>query len=103
MRYGRRGALGCAAVLLLGGSGCGGCGSPAMGHGSGGAGGTGAGGAGGGSGGGSAMLPPDPASVAPPLDRTIATSVGRDAAFLYAGAKPIQTGVAPGTLDVRRT
>ncbi len=48
------------------------------------------------------QLPPDPATVAPPLDRTVATDVFAATAFLYTGASPIQTGVAPGTIDPRR-
>lgn len=37
-------------------------------------------------------LPPDPATVAPPLDRTVATTVFDATAFLYTGTNPIQTG-----------
>ncbi len=48
------------------------------------------------------QLPPDPSTVAPPLDRTVATDVFAATAFLYTGASPIQTGVAPGTIDPRR-
>ena len=44
-------------------------------------------------------LPPDPASVAPPLDQTITTTLDTATAFLYTGANPIQTGVAAGTID----
>lgn len=47
-------------------------------------------------------LPPDPATVAPPLDPTVATTVFAATQFLYTGASPIQTGVAPGTLEPRR-
>lgn len=49
-----------------------------------------------------ASLPPDPATVAPPLDLSVATTLGTAAAFLYTGSTPIQTGVAPGTIDARR-
>nr|AYM54114.1 hypothetical protein [Chondromyces catenulatus] len=80
--------------------------------GSGGAGGTeasGGGGAGGvgasGGGGGSASCsdcPPDPALVAPLLDLGVVTSVFDATSFLYSGADPIQTGVAPGTIEMRR-
>ena len=49
-----------------------------------------------------AGLPPDPADVAPPLDRTVATNVAAATAFLYTGANPIQTGVAPGTIVLHR-
>ena len=41
-------------------------------------------------------LPPDPSTVAPPLDPTVATDVAAATAFLYTGANPIQTGVATG-------
>jgi RHS repeat-associated protein len=43
--------------------------------------------------------PPDPATVAPPLDTTIATTIGDATEFLYTGPNPIQTGVAPGTIN----
>lgn len=42
--------------------------------------------------------PPDPATVAPELNRTVATDLATATAFLYTGAHPIQTGVAPGTI-----
>ncbi len=44
-------------------------------------------------------LPPDPATVAPALDRTVPTTVAAATEFLYTGTNPIQTGVAPGTID----
>jgi hypothetical protein len=44
-------------------------------------------------------LPPDPTTVAPPLDPTVATTLGTATAFLYAGPSPVQTGVAPGTIN----
>ncbi|MEO8137661.1 MAG: hypothetical protein ABI831_27225, partial [Betaproteobacteria bacterium] len=47
-------------------------------------------------------LPPDPGTVAPAIDGGVATSVGRDTTFLYTGADPIQTGVAPGTINPMR-
>ena len=47
-------------------------------------------------------LPPDPSTVAPPLNPTGANSLFASTAFLYAGANPIQTGVAPGTIDLKR-
>ncbi len=47
-------------------------------------------------------LPPDPSTVAPPLDPTGANSLFASTAFLYAGANPIQTGVVPGTIDLKR-
>ena len=43
-------------------------------------------------------LPPDPGSVAPPIDQTISTTVFDSTSFLYTGNPPIQTGVAPGTI-----
>ncbi len=42
--------------------------------------------------------PPDPVSVAPPVDATVTTEIGAATAFLYSGPNPIQTGVAPGTI-----
>ena len=47
-------------------------------------------------------LPPDPATVAPSLDRSVATDMATATAFLYTGPTPIQTGVAPGTIVPRR-
>ncbi len=47
-------------------------------------------------------LPPDPAAVAPAVDRTVATTLGQATAFLYSGSNPIQTGVAPGTITITR-
>jgi RHS repeat-associated protein len=47
-------------------------------------------------------LPPDPALVAPPLDRSVATDVFSATEFLYTGANPIQSGVVPGTIEPRR-
>lgn len=49
-----------------------------------------------------AGLPPDPSTVAPPTDPTVATDVAAVTTFLYTGANPIQTGVAPGTIEARR-
>ena len=46
--------------------------------------------------------PPDPALLAPPLDRSIATTTFDAGLFLYTGPSPIQTGVAPGTIEQRR-
>lgn len=45
------------------------------------------------------IVPPDPATVAPPLDPGVATDPATATAFLYTGASPIQTGVAPDTID----
>ncbi|MBL1276170.1 MAG: thrombospondin type 3 repeat-containing protein, partial [Ectothiorhodospiraceae bacterium] len=47
-------------------------------------------------------IPPDPATIAPALDPTIATTLASATAFLYTGASPIQTGVSAGTIEVRR-
>ena len=47
-------------------------------------------------------LPPGPSTVAPPLDPTIATTTFAAPEFLYTGTDPIQTGVAPGTIDPKR-
>ncbi len=47
-------------------------------------------------------LPPDPASVAPPVDPTVATSVYASTQFLYTGDNAIQTGMAPGTIELKR-
>ncbi len=48
-------------------------------------------------------LPPDPATVAPPIDPTVATTHYAATSFLYTGANPIQTGVAPGTINPVRS
>jgi RHS repeat-associated protein len=47
-------------------------------------------------------LPPDPATVAPPVDPAVATAIGESTEFLYTGSNPIQTGVAAGTIEPRR-
>ena len=47
-------------------------------------------------------LPPNPATIAPAVDQTVATTVSASTKFLYSGANPIQTGVAPGTIEARR-
>ena len=44
-------------------------------------------------------LPPDPSTVAPPVEPGVATSLSQSTEFLYTGPNPIQTGVAPGTID----
>ncbi|MBK8424231.1 MAG: hypothetical protein IPL30_10105 [Elusimicrobia bacterium] len=41
--------------------------------------------------------PPDPVTVAPPIDPTVATDLAQTTAFLYRGANPIQTGVSSTT------
>jgi RHS repeat-associated protein len=48
-------------------------------------------------------LPPDPSTVAPPVDTTVATNVYSSTNFLYAGSNAIQTGVVPGTITLTRT
>jgi RHS repeat-associated protein len=48
------------------------------------------------------VVPPDPASVAPPTDPTVVTEFAGATAFLYTGGTPIQTGVAPGTISPLR-
>ena len=50
----------------------------------------------------STELPPDPSTVAPPVGVGVVTNVGISTAFLYTDANPIQTGVLPGTIDVKR-
>lgn len=45
--------------------------------------------------GGGGGLPPDPETVAPPIDPTVATTTYAATEFLYTGSNPIQTGVAP--------
>lgn len=40
--------------------------------------------------------------IAPPLDLTVATSIFSASAFLYSGENPIQTGVQPGSIELRR-
>lgn len=47
-------------------------------------------------------LPPEPATVAPPTDRTIAQPFGDTIRFLYSGDNPIQTGVGAGAIEPRR-
>lgn len=51
---------------------------------------------------GGGTLPPEPSTVAPPPDPTVATTIGASTEFLYTGTNPIQTGVAPGTIEPRR-
>jgi RHS repeat-associated protein len=47
-------------------------------------------------------LPPDPATIAPPLSQHGITGFRDGVAFLYTGTAPIQTGVAPGTISDER-
>lgn len=48
-------------------------------------------------------LPPDPATVAPPINPTVPTTVGVALQFLYTGPAPIQTGVAAATINPERS
>ncbi|MHB8425962.1 MAG: Ig-like domain-containing protein, partial [Gammaproteobacteria bacterium] len=47
-------------------------------------------------------LPPDPSTVATPLSATGLTTFVNSTSFLYSGAEPIQTGVAPDTIVAQR-
>lgn len=47
-------------------------------------------------------LPPDPSVVAPPLDETVNAPLSETTAFLYTGPNPIQSGVAPDTIEAER-
>ena len=47
-------------------------------------------------------IPPAPERVAPPTDMTVATTVAAATEFLYTGSAPIQTGVAPETIEPKR-
>ncbi len=48
------------------------------------------------------LLPPDPVTVAPPLNPTTFTPLSTATEFLYAGSDPVQTGVMPGAIEARR-
>jgi len=48
------------------------------------------------------QVPSDPGTVAPPIDPGVATTIVSSTSFLYTGPNPIQTGVAPGTIDGQR-
>ena len=47
--------------------------------------------------------PPDPATVAPANNTSVATTFSDSNSFLYSGSNPIQTGVAAGTIDRKRS
>jgi RHS repeat-associated protein len=47
-------------------------------------------------------LPPDPATVATPIDGTVVTSISDTVEFLYTGSNPVQRGVRPGTIKSNR-
>jgi RHS repeat-associated protein len=46
---------------------------------------------------------PDPVAVATPVNQAEVTLMQENTAFLYAGANPVQTGVAPGTIAFLRS
>ncbi|MGH3637835.1 MAG: Ig-like domain-containing protein, partial [Mycobacterium sp.] len=48
------------------------------------------------------VLPPDPVLIAPPLDRTVATTVADSTAFLYTGPLAVQVGIDPETIEPAR-
>jgi RHS repeat-associated protein len=50
----------------------------------------------------SSNLPPDPVTVAPPLDPTKVTGMKAGVEFLFSGADAIQTGVNPADIEERR-
>lgn len=47
-------------------------------------------------------VPPDPATVAPPNDPTVATDIADATEFLYTGSNPIQVGVPEGMIEAKR-
>ncbi len=47
--------------------------------------------------------PPDPQTIAPAIDQTVATSIYTATEFLYKGANPVQIGVDPDTIVPQRT
>jgi RHS repeat-associated protein len=47
-------------------------------------------------------LPPDPATIAPPIAKTGITPMYDAASFLFTGSSPIQTGVKDGTIEAGR-
>ncbi|MFN2442537.1 MAG: hypothetical protein ABR517_07625, partial [Thermoanaerobaculia bacterium] len=47
-------------------------------------------------------LPPDPSTIAPPIDSTRPSSFADSVGFLYEGELPVQTDVMPGVIDSRR-
>jgi RHS repeat-associated protein len=50
----------------------------------------------------SPSIPPDPRTVAPPIDRNVPTTTYQATSFLYQGEQPIQTGVVANTIDPKR-
>ena len=47
-------------------------------------------------------LPPDPSTIAPPLDPTIAFDPYAANTFLWTASDPVQSGVTPGAIDPSR-
>lgn len=47
-------------------------------------------------------LPPDPSTVATPIDLTVVSSISDTVQFLYSGPNPVQRGVTPGAIDRTR-
>jgi RHS repeat-associated protein len=50
----------------------------------------------------SCFVPPDPATIAPPLTQTALTSFADATSFLYTSSNPVQIGMAAGTIDPMR-
>ncbi|MBK9715620.1 MAG: hypothetical protein IPO81_30720 [Kouleothrix sp.] len=48
------------------------------------------------------LLPPDPATIATPIDRTVVSDIAADTTFLYSGDDAPQVGVTAGTIDPAR-
>ncbi len=48
------------------------------------------------------QIPPDPASVAPALNPNLILPLSEATKFLYSGSNPIQTGMSPGTIELKR-
>jgi RHS repeat-associated protein len=46
--------------------------------------------------------PPDPSTLATPIDGTVVSSISDTVQFLYTGPNPIQRGVTPGTIQAAR-
>ncbi len=51
---------------------------------------------------GCAVVPPDPSTLATPVNPTVASDVAAATQFLYSGPSPIQVGVAPATINATR-
>lgn len=47
-------------------------------------------------------LPPDPVTVAPPLNQSGVTTLGEASQFLYTSTEPIQTGLSPNVIERKR-